>query len=120
MTASKPRQRADIASILALDVPVVVRLGRRVMSVRELVKLVPGAIVQLPKDAEDELELLINNKLIGSGRAVKIGENFGIRVTFVGDVRERVDAMAAKPRAKEDAVADEAAALAAQLLANQV
>jgi hypothetical protein len=35
----------------------------------------------------------VNNKVIGAGSAVKVGENFGVRVTNVGDVATRVQAM---------------------------
>ena len=44
--------------------------------------------------ADDELELLVNNKPIGAGTAVKVGENYGLRVTYVGDLQERIAAMA--------------------------
>ena len=44
-------------------------------------------------DADEELEILVGDKRIGYGRAVKVGENFGIRVTHVGDIRERIGAL---------------------------
>ena len=37
--------------------------------------------------------LLVNNKPIGSGNAVKVGENFGIRINFIGDLKDRILAM---------------------------
>lgn len=84
---------AEIASILKLEVPIVVQIGKRTLSLDEVTSLVPGAIIELPKGSEDELELLVNNKAIGSGVAVKVGENFGIRISFIGDVRERIHAL---------------------------
>lgn len=63
------------------------------MRMGEVLALTPGAIIELNKRSEDELDLLINNKQIGSGTAVKVGENFGLRVTFIGDVRARIEAM---------------------------
>jgi flagellar motor switch protein FliN/FliY len=86
---------ADIEAILKLEVPVIVQIASRMMHVEEVVNLNPGSIVELPKPAEDDLELMVNNKTIGLGAAVKVGENFGIRVTFVGDMRSRLEAMAA-------------------------
>jgi flagellar motor switch protein FliN/FliY len=84
---------SDLSAVLRLEVPVIVRLGGRSMSLTEVVALVPGSIVQLPKNADDELDLLINNKQIGTGAAVKVGENFGIRINYIGDIRERIAAL---------------------------
>lgn len=84
---------SDLAAVLRLEVPVIVRLGERRMPLREVLALVPGSIVELPKSAEAELDLLVNNKQIGMGAAVKVGENFGLRITYLGDVRERIEAM---------------------------
>ena len=89
MTTAPP----NLAQILKLEVPIVVRLGERTMDVADVLGLVPGAIIELPKNAESELDLLVNNKAIGCGVAVKVGENFGLRLTYIGDVRDRIDAM---------------------------
>ncbi len=83
----------DVSAILRLEVPVIVRLGERSMTLTEVLSLVPGAIIELRKNAEAELDLLINNKQIGMGSAVKVVENFGIRINYIGDVRERINAL---------------------------
>lgn len=80
-----------------LEVPVIVELGRRTMTVREVMSLLPGAIVELPKSADEELELLVNNRTIAVGSAVKVGENFGIRLSAVGTLGQRVAAATAEP-----------------------
>ncbi len=85
-----------LQSVLKLEVPIVVRLGERAMPTREVLSLVPGSIIELPKSAEEELDVLVNNRQIGAGRAVKIGENFGVRVSFVGAAETRVRAMGPK------------------------
>jgi len=90
MNTAKP---TNLKQILRLEVPLVVRLGERPLSVDEVVSLVPGAIIELPKPADAELDLLVNNKRVGRGVAVKVGENFGLRITFIGEVKERVAAM---------------------------
>jgi flagellar motor switch protein FliN len=83
----------NLSQILQLEVPIVVRLGERCLDVEAVLKLVPGAIIELPKNAESELDLLVNNKVIGCGVAVKVGENFGLRITFLGDIVSRIQAM---------------------------
>jgi flagellar motor switch protein FliN len=79
----------NLNQIMKLDVPVIVRLGARQIPLGDVLRLVPGAILELAKDAEGELDLMINNRAIGSGAAVKVGENFGIRLTYIGDPRAR-------------------------------
>lgn len=83
-----------LPQVLCLDLPVVVRLGERLLHIKDFMGLRPGSIIELTKKADVELDLLINNKLIGYGQAVKVGENFGLRITYVGDVRARIEAMA--------------------------
>ncbi len=85
--------RPDVPTILTLEVPIIVRLGERTMNVRQVVDLVPGSIIELPKNADAELDLLVNNKQIGCGHAVKVGENFGLRLAYVGNLRERIEAL---------------------------
>lgn len=80
----------DVARLLAIEVPIIVQLGRRRMTVGEVMRLGVGAIVEFNKAADEELDLLANNKPIGRGHAVKVGENFGIRITTVGSVRETI------------------------------
>lgn len=90
-TLTQPQR--NLRQILSLDLPIVVQLGARLMSVAEVTGLAPGAIIELPKRADAELDLLVNNKAVGCGIAVKVGENFGIRVTYIGDLKDRISAM---------------------------
>ncbi len=87
---------SGLETILALEVPVIVQIAERVMTVDEVTEIAPGAIIELPKSASDDLEIRVNNKTIGTGSAVKVGENYGIRVTFLGDVDDRITAMGAQ------------------------
>ncbi len=83
----------DLKSIKALEVPLVVVLGERSVLLDEIRNWVPGSIVELGKEAEEDLEVRINNRPIGLGSAVKIGENFGIQFNYTGDPKDRVLAM---------------------------
>ena len=87
---------SELGSILSLEVPVIVCLGETSMDFDEIISWVPGAIVQLEKSADDELDLRVNNVPIAEGRAVKVGENFGIRISFVGDLRSKIDAISGR------------------------
>ena len=83
----------EVRAILKLRVPVIVRLGHRTMPLDDVLALGPGAIIELPKQADRPLDLMVNNKTIGEGRAVKVSENFGLRITEIGDTRDRVAAL---------------------------
>lgn len=77
----------ELDRILRLEVPVIVKLAERKLSMAEVLRLGMGAIIEFSKSNDEPLELLINNKAIGVGEAVKVGENFGLRITQIGDVR---------------------------------
>ena len=83
----------DIQSILKLRVPVIVRLGHKRMTLEDILMLGPGAIIEMPQSAEQPLDLMVNNMPIGEGEAVKVGENFGLRIQAVGTPEQRVAAM---------------------------
>ncbi|MEX0775277.1 MAG: FliM/FliN family flagellar motor C-terminal domain-containing protein [Phycisphaeraceae bacterium] len=83
----------EIRTILKLQVPVIVQIGKRSLPVDDVLALGPGAILELGRSSESELELLVNNKAIATGQAVKVGENFGLKVTSIGTQRQRVQAL---------------------------
>ena len=85
--------RMDVQRLLELEVPVIVTLAQRTMSMAEIMKLSLGAIVEFDIPADSELTLMINNKPLGSGTAVKVGENFGLRITRVVSQRQKVAAL---------------------------
>ena len=101
-------------------------MGERVMEFDTIIEWIPGSIVELEKDAEEELELMINNVPIAQGTAVKVGENFGIRISFVGDLEAKIAAMSenrpqiAETRDEEALTDNEAEDLAAMMLAGQL
>ena len=83
----------DLETILKLSVPVIVQVGERHIPMDDVLALAPGAILEMNKSSESELELLVNNKAIGTGTAVKVGENFGVRISSIDSPRELVEAM---------------------------
>ena len=87
----------DVKTILNLAVPVIVQVGEQNFAMDDVLTLCPGAILELSKDAEEELDLLINNIKIGQGVAVKVGENFGFSVTHIGSPVELVKALGGTP-----------------------
>lgn len=83
----------ELKRILRLQVPVIVKLAERKLSMSEVLRLGVGAIIEFSKSSEEPLELLINNKPIAIGETVKVGENFGLRITQIGDVKAVIRSM---------------------------
>jgi flagellar motor switch protein FliN len=87
------RRTEDPQRILRLEVPVIVTLAERTMPFSKILTLSPGSIIEFDKPSDGLLDLMINNRCVGRGQAVKVGENFGLRVNIVGSVRNRMDAV---------------------------
>ena len=85
--------RAQLDRIMKLEVPVIVKLAERKLLLSEVMRLGTGAIIEFFKRNEEPLELMINNKVIGLGETVKVGENFGLRITQIGDVKQVIQAL---------------------------
>jgi flagellar motor switch protein FliN len=75
----------DVAVTLALEV------GRAKMSVRDLLALAPGAVVELDRLAGEPLDVLVNGVRIARGEVVVVNEKFGIRLTDVVSATERME-----------------------------
>lgn len=77
---------------MLMDIPleVTVELGRTKRSIREILDLGQGSIVELDKLAGEPVDILVNQRLIAKGEVVVIDENFGVRVTDVVSQKERL------------------------------
>ena len=84
---------AEIQRILRLHVPVIVKLAERKFSCSEVLRMQVGSILEFNKASEEPLELMINNKSIAIGEAVKVGENFGIKLIQIGDVKSIIQSL---------------------------
>jgi flagellar motor switch/type III secretory pathway protein FliN len=80
-TAVTPDPSATLNRLLRIRVPVIVQLARRTMPLASVRQLSPGAIIESTMSVEHELALLVNNHEIARGVCVKVGENFGLRIT---------------------------------------
>jgi flagellar motor switch protein FliN len=72
-----------------VEMEVSAELGRTRLSVRELLALSPGAVVELDRAAGSASDLLVNGRLIARGEVVVVDENFGIRITEIVALADR-------------------------------
>jgi flagellar motor switch protein FliN/FliY len=75
--------RGGLDLLLDVEMEVTAELGRTRMTIRELLSLSPGAIIELDRTAGSPADLLVNGRLIASGEVVIIDENFGLRITDI-------------------------------------
>lgn len=83
----------DLKRLLKIKVPVIVQLAVRHMQISEIRGLSLGVIVEFEKSIEEPLDLRINNRRIALGEAVKIGENFGLKITSICEKAKRIEAL---------------------------
>lgn len=81
---SQPAGEAmGMEGLMGVPVKVSVEVGRAKMTLSELVKLSPGSVVELDRDAHQPVDILVGGKLVARGEVVTIGEKYGVRVTNV-------------------------------------
>jgi flagellar motor switch protein FliN/FliY len=83
-------QEMNLSLILEVMVTLSLEVGRVQMSVRDLLQLAPGAIVELNRMANEPLDVLVNGMRIARGELVVVDEKFGIRLTDVVSPAERM------------------------------
>ncbi|MEK4424437.1 flagellar motor switch phosphatase FliY [Solibacillus sp. FSL K6-1523] len=78
---------------MLLDIPlqVTVELGRTKRSVKEILELSSGSIIELDKLAGEPVDILVNSRLIATGEVVVIDENFGVRITDILSQADRLN-----------------------------
>lgn len=80
---------------LILDVPleISVVLGRTKKTIKDILELSVGSLVELDKLTEEPVEILVNGKKVALGEVVVIDENFGVRITSIVSNAERVKSL---------------------------
>ena len=85
---------ADLDSILDISVSLSVEIGQTDLSIRNLLQLNQGSVVELDRLAGEPLDVLVNGTLVAHGEVVVVNEKFGIRLTDVVSTHERVKKLA--------------------------
>lgn len=82
----------DVKLDVILDIPVTVgmEIGRTQLSIRNLLQLNQGSIVELDRLAGEPMDVLVNGTLVAHGEVVVVNEKFGIRLTDVVSPADRI------------------------------
>lgn len=83
---------SEVQLDLILDIPVTIsmEIGRTQVSIRNLLQLNEGSVVELDRLAGEPMDVLVNGTLIAHGEVVVVNDKFGIRLTDVVSPTERV------------------------------
>ena len=88
--STSPKQGGGLERIREIPVLISVELGRRTMSVSELLDLGQGSVVELDALAGEPVNLLVNNHPVANGDIVTVDDKYGIRITEILTSSERI------------------------------
>lgn len=86
--AESDNDNLDLIMDVPLDLSVI--LGKSRKSIKDILALSTGSVVELDKLTDEPLEILVNGKLIATGEVVVINENFGVRITNIMSPKQRL------------------------------
>jgi flagellar motor switch protein FliN/FliY len=89
-TAGNGEAELNLDAILDVKLTLTLEVGRARISVRELLALTPGSVVELDRQAGEPLDLYVNGLLVARGEVVVVNERFGLRLTEVVSASDRV------------------------------
>ena len=83
-------EKRKLDAILDIPVTISMEVGRSNISIRNLLQLNQGSVVELDRVAGESLDVLVNGTLIAHGEVVVVNDKFGIRLTDVVSQVERI------------------------------
>ena len=89
-------ERAGIENLRVLEnieVQMTVEVGRAKITIRDLLRLNEGSVIELDRLAGDPLDILINGTMIAKGEVVMVGERFGIRFGEIVEPEKRMQSV---------------------------
>jgi flagellar motor switch protein FliN len=89
-SSANGNHRPDLDVILDIPVTISMEVGRTSITIRNLLQLNQGSVIELDRLAGEPLDVLVNGTLIAHGEVVVVNEKFGIRMTDVISPAERI------------------------------
>ncbi|MEX1080044.1 MAG: flagellar motor switch protein FliN [Homoserinimonas sp.] len=92
VNGAAPKSEASVTNKLSrisnVEMALTVEIGRTRMSIRDLLSLEPGAVIELDRSAGAPADVLLNGRLIAHGEIVVIDQDYAVRITKILDVAE--------------------------------
>ena len=89
--------RNSMEILMQVEVPVSVSLGRTKMRMKDLLGLAHGSVVELDEYVGDEVEILVNKRVLAHGEVVAVDGNYGVRITRMGGASGNAAAASEEP-----------------------
>lgn len=83
----------NIDILMDVSLPITIELGRTRMLIKDVLELGAGSVIELDKLSGEPVDLYVNDKLFAKGEVVVIEENFGVRITELVKIDERLKAL---------------------------
>lgn len=80
----------DLEMIMDIPVKLTVELGRTKLTIKQLLELAQGSVIELEGLAGEPMDILINGYLIAQGEVVVVEDKYGIRITEIITPSERI------------------------------
>ncbi len=81
--SASPLDPVNLKLVMDVELNVTIRFGQRQMPLREVLELASGSVIELDRQVDEPIELLLDGKLIARGEAVIVDGNYGLRVTEI-------------------------------------
>ena len=82
---NSPAADGNLDLLLGIDLNLTLRFGQRSMTLREILDLSSGSVIELDRRVQEPADLLLGDKLIARGEVVIVDGNYGLRITEVSD-----------------------------------
>jgi flagellar motor switch protein FliN/FliY len=86
-------QDMNLKMIMDIPVDVHVEIGQTRLSIRDILRLGVSSVVELDRLAGQSADIVVNGKMIGQGDVVIVNETFGIRITKLVGVQDRIKSL---------------------------
>src|SRR5580704_9610373 len=80
----------NLALLMDVQLPVAIRFGETEMMLEDIVKLGVGSVIELNSGIDEPVELIVNGKCLARGEVVTIDGFYGVRITEITNVGERI------------------------------
>jgi flagellar motor switch protein FliN/FliY len=81
---------SNLAALLDVQLPVSIRFGETEMLLEDVIKLGVGAVIELNSAVDDPVELVVNGRCFARGEVVTVDGFYGVRITEITSVGERI------------------------------
>ena len=88
-----PEGTENLKVLENIDVNLTVEVGRTEITIRDLLRLNEGSVVELDRLAGDPLDIMVNTTKIAQGAVVMVGERFGVRFGEIVDPEKRMESI---------------------------